>query len=84
MRAKSNSSKSGAGGKRPLASRDKVRAHRIRLRAQGLRPVTMWVPDTRTPAFAAAARKQCLRANRSPHAERDQAWVDAMSDWTDY
>ncbi|PYO45229.1 MAG: hypothetical protein DMD33_00165, partial [Gemmatimonadetes bacterium] len=32
-------------------SRQKVRAHRERLRAQGLRPIQIWVPDTRSPKF---------------------------------
>jgi antidote-toxin recognition MazE-like antitoxin len=36
------------------ASHDKVRAHRARLRKQGLRPVQMWVPDVRSRAFARA------------------------------
>ncbi|HWZ67422.1 MAG TPA: antitoxin MazE family protein [Stellaceae bacterium] len=34
-------------------SRDKVRAYRERLRRQGLRPVQIWVPDVRSPGFAA-------------------------------
>ena len=34
--------------------------HRERLRAAGLRPVQLWVPDTRAPGFAAQVRSQCL------------------------
>jgi hypothetical protein len=60
-------------------SRDKVRAHRERLRAQGLRPIQIWVPDTRSPAFAAAARRQSRRVAASRHAAEDQAFVDAIS-----
>ena len=60
-------------------SRDKVRAHRARLRAQGLRPIQIWVPDTRAPQFAAEARRQCKLIARSAHAEADQAFVDAIS-----
>ncbi|MDR0433008.1 MAG: antitoxin MazE family protein, partial [Bifidobacteriaceae bacterium] len=33
------------------AARQKAR--RERLRAQGLRPVQLWVPDTKSPQFAA-------------------------------
>jgi hypothetical protein len=62
-------------------SRDKVRAHRKRMRAKGLRLVQMWLPDTRTPEFAAEAHRQSLRANTSRFAAEDQAWVDSMSDW---
>lgn len=38
----------------------KVTRHRMRLRAAGLRPVQLWVPDTRTPEFATEVRCQCL------------------------
>jgi hypothetical protein len=62
-------------------SRDKVRAYRKRMRAKGLRLVQMWLPDTRTPEFAAEAHRQSLRANASPFAAEDQAWVDSISDW---
>jgi hypothetical protein len=63
------------------SSRDKVRAHRKRLRTQGMRPITIWVPDTRSPGFAAEARRQCRIANKSPYAAEDQRWVDAMVGW---
>ena len=36
-------------------SRRRVRAHRERLRAQGLRPVQIWVPDVNAEGFAAEA-----------------------------
>ena len=64
------------------ASRDKVRAHRARLRKQGLRPVQIWVPDARSKAFARAAHRQSLAVARSPHAQQDQEFVDAISAWT--
>ncbi|HZD91653.1 MAG TPA: antitoxin MazE-like protein, partial [Pseudolabrys sp.] len=36
-------------------ARERVREHRQRLRRQGLRPIQIWVPDTRSPEFAVAA-----------------------------
>ena len=63
------------------ASHDKVRAHRSRLRKQGLRPVQIWVPDVRSKAFADAAHRQSLAVARSPHAKADQEFVDAISAW---
>ena len=68
---------------KPKSSRDKVSAHRARLRKQGLRPVQIWVPDTRSAAFAKEAHRQSLAAARSPHAAEDQAFVDAISEWND-
>jgi Protein of unknown function (DUF3018) len=57
-----------------------VRAHRARLRAQGLRPIQIWVPDVRSPRFAAEAHRQSLAVSRSAHADEDQAFVDAISE----
>ncbi len=70
-------------GARPpsKSSRDKVRAHRKRLRQQGLRPIQIWVPDMRSPAFAAEAHRQSLAVAKSPHARQDQDFINAVSDW---
>ena len=38
--------------------RQRVQNHRDRLRAAGLRPVQIWVPDTRRPDFAEECRRQ--------------------------
>jgi hypothetical protein len=64
------------------SSRDKVRAHRARLRRQGLRPVQVWLPDTRSPGFKAQAHRQSLAVARSRFARADQAFIDAISDWS--
>jgi len=63
------------------SSRDKVRAYRKRLRQQGLRPIQIWVPDMRSPAFVKAAHRQSLAVARSNHAKDDQDFIDAVSDW---
>ena len=62
-------------------SRDKVRAHRTRLRKQGLRPVQIWVPDVRSKTFADAAHRQSLAVAKSPGGKKDQEFVDAISAW---
>ena len=61
------------------ATRAKVKSHREKLRAQGLRPIQIWVPDTRAPGFAEEVRRQCLLANASPHAKDDQDFIDSVS-----
>ena len=43
-----------------VKSRDKVRAHRERLRRRGLRPIQIWVPDVRSRSFAREAHRQSL------------------------
>lgn len=62
------------------SSRDKVQAHRKRLRQQGLRPIQIWVPDMRSPTFAAEAHKQSLAVAKSAHAREDQDFINAISD----
>lgn len=61
------------------SSRDRVRAHRARMRAKGMRLVQFWVPDTRTPEFKAEARRQSLLVARSERERDDQAFIDAVS-----
>ena len=68
---------------RPKPSRVKVREHRERLRAQGLRPIQIWVPDIRSASFKSEAHRQSLAVAMSDYAEDDQAFVDAISDWPD-
>jgi hypothetical protein len=59
--------------------RTRVRAHRERLRAEGLRPVQIWVPDVRAPQFVAEAHRQSALVASSPMADDDQQFIDALS-----
>lgn len=65
---------------KPKPSRIKVREHRQRLRAQGLRPVQIWVPDVRAPSFRSEARRQSQAVAASAYASADQSFIDAVSD----
>lgn len=67
----------------PKPSRDKVRAHRERLRRQGLRPIQIWVPDVRSRAFKAEAHRQAAIVAGSEHERGDQEFIDAVSDFGD-
>ncbi len=58
---------------------DRVKEHRDRLRAQGLRPVQIWVPDVRSENFAAEAHRQAAFVAASDHADDDQSFIDAIS-----
>jgi hypothetical protein len=62
------------------SSRDKVRLHRERLRAQGLRPVQIWVPDVRARSFVSAARKQSKVVAAGKLAKTDQRFIDAVTE----
>jgi hypothetical protein len=62
-------------------SRDKVRAHRERLRRRGLRPIQIWVPDVLAPAFRREARRQSRIVGSHASEAAEQAFVDAISEW---
>jgi hypothetical protein len=57
----------------------RVRDHRARLRAQGLRPIQIWVPDVRSPHFAEEAHRQSAIVAASGRADDDQAFIDAIT-----
>jgi hypothetical protein len=66
----------------------RVQKHRDALRMAGLRPVQIWVPDTRRPGFAEECRRQCRLAAQADSADTDlqQFMDDALTDvdgWTD-
>lgn len=66
----------------------RVQKHRAALRAAGLRPVQIWVPDTRRPGFEAECRRQSRLAYEADMADNDmQHFMDeVLSDvdgWTE-
>lgn len=67
-----------------MSVRDRVSEHRRRLRAQGLRPIQIWVPDVRSADFATEGHRQSLATARSPQADEDQSFVEAVTaSWDD-
>ncbi len=65
-------------GKR--SSREKVRSYRERMRARGLKPIQIWVPDTRTAGIAEEAHRQSLAVARSAQEREDRAFIAAITD----
>ena len=51
----------------PVAAR--VQKRRDALRMAGLRPIQIWVPDTRRPGFAAECRRQSKLASQADMAD---------------
>ena len=54
----------------------RVRKHREALRQAGMRPVQLWVPDTRAQPFADECRRQCLLVAQADAA--DPALLDGL------
>jgi len=46
----------------------------------GLRPIQIWVPDMRSPAFVKEAHRQSAAVAKSPHAKEDQDFIEAVSE----
>jgi hypothetical protein len=66
---------------------ERVRRRRDKLRAAGLRPVQIWVPDIRAAGFAAecARQAQVIRdAETAGSLAEDEAWfeVSDKAGWT--
>lgn len=59
---------------------ERVRKHREALRAAGLRPVQIWVPDTRRRGFAAECRRQSLSLRDDPAEREVLDWLDKVAD----
>lgn len=63
-----------------VSVKDRVKAHRERMRAQGLRPIQIWVPDVRSPEFAAEAHRQSALVASAVSDDMD--FVESISsDW---
>ncbi len=61
---------------------ERVEKARDKLRAAGLRPVQVWIPDTRRPGFAAEVSRQCrliAAAEETPDGREDAAFWEAAT-----
>lgn len=58
----------------PTTAHPRSTRHRARMREAGMRPIQLWVPDTKLPAFAEECRRQSLLA-----AEADRKDTELMN-----
>lgn len=70
----------------PTPVSERVQKRRAALRAAGLRPVQIWVPDTRRPGFAAECRRQAALVAQADRTDADLGnFMDAaltdLDDW---
>ena len=68
----------------PLGQR--VRKHREALREAGMRPVQLWVPETRAQQFVDECRRQCLLVVQADAADTEaldvlDAALDDLESW---
>lgn len=62
------------------ATSERVQKHRTALRESGLRPVQIWVPDTRRPGFAQECRRQSLLLQGDAQERETADWLLAAAD----
>jgi hypothetical protein len=51
------------------------------LKARGLRPLVLWGPDTRDPAFNEELRQDFEAIRKSLQEEAVLNWIEQVSDW---
>lgn len=59
-------------------SAERTRAYRARMRAQGLKPVTIWTFDLNDPAFRKRLEDDCRRIRNDPHEREIMAELEAF------
>ena len=64
----------------PLSSRERVAKRRAALRAQGLRPKQIWVPDLRRPEIREQIRREA-EAIAASDREADIRFAEAIQHW---
>jgi hypothetical protein len=62
-----------------ISSRERVAKRRAAMRAQGLRPKQIWVPDLRDPAVQERLREQARSLAGCPQEKEYLAWVLSIS-----
>ena len=56
------------------AAHESVRVYRAKMKQQGFRQISIWVPDTKSPKF----RKECRRQSRLASAADRSAQLDEL------
>ena len=62
-----------------MTVRHRVSEYRRRMRARGLRPVQIWVPDVRSERFAQEAQRQAALVAASDQQSDDQQFLEAVT-----
>ena len=68
--------------KTPVSAPRRMASYRQRMRASGLRPVQIWVPDTRLPDFVETCRRQARAvAACDPAGDEIMQFVAGAYEW---
>ena len=59
---------------------ERAQRHRAKLRQAGLRPIQLWVPDTRRASFAEECHRQSALVRDDPGEREVLDWIEAAAD----
>jgi hypothetical protein len=59
---------------------ERVRKHRDSLRAAGLKPVQLWIPDTKAQGFRQKCERESLSLVGDPREAETLAWIAEVAD----
>lgn len=64
----------------PIPLTVRVQKRREALRQAGLRPIQLWVPDTRRPNFAEECHRQSALLKNDPQEREILDWIETEAD----
>ena len=62
----------------------RVRKHREKMKAAGLKPVTIWVPDVNAPGYREALARDSARINADEESTRVMEDMLELADFSDW
>jgi hypothetical protein len=62
----------------------RVRKHREKMKAAGLKPVTIWVPDVNAPGYREALARDIARINADEESTRVMEDMLELADFSDW
>jgi hypothetical protein len=63
---------------------ERVRRHREKMKAAGLKPVTIWVPDLNAPGYKEALARDIARINADEESARVMEDMLELADFRDW
>ncbi|RJF74800.1 antitoxin MazE family protein [Rhodopseudomonas palustris] len=82
--AKGKRAAAGRAAKPRSASAERVRRHRDKMKALGLKPVTIWVPDVDTPEFKEQIARAVAVINADEESRRVLEGMLELGDFSDW
>jgi len=59
---------------------ERVRKHRKQLRADGMKPIQIWIPDTRSESFRQKCKRESLSLTSDPRETEILDWIAEVAD----